>query len=875
MAGAQAIRGGKVAIEIGADLKRFYRQLNQLSSKIRNMGASLSSVGTRIAGVGIAAGLPFAAAAQRAAAFEDTMAAVAAISGAAGDEFEALKRKAQDLGATTSFTAQQAAEGLQVLAQGGFSVEESLNAIDGVLALARTGMMDLGTATDFTVSILRAFKIPAENAGRVADVLAKAATSSNATISDLGASMTYVASIASSLGVSVEEVAAMLGTMADRGIKGSIAGTGLRRIFMALSQEGDKLKDLGVEIKDPQTGKLRPVLDIIADLKKAMEGMDATAQLEKLSSIFDVFGANAIFSLMGAGTATEELLGKLQGAAGTAARVATAMDDTLGGSMRMAMSAAEALALAIGDAVTPVLRQLLGGVQAVAAGLADWVGRNKEAVVAALKIVAVATSAGLALVAVGGSLQVVGFAIGGIASALAFVLAPLSALASVLPFVAAAFTAVGGAAIASATGIVAAFGAALTSVVTFAASGIAPFVLVAVAVGGVVAAIGRIGPAIAEAFGDAGSISSSVASLFDGFGEGFAGLASTASKAFSDIFAIAKTTLGGIYDAIVAGELGLAFEILWAGLKTSWLRGSQAVMAYVDSFVETIQNVWDSMQTFLAVAVERGLGAVSRAWMSLMGYLPADFQYAINKVLDIWDYAVGAIQKAINYIRSFFDKAIDYKALNKQIDDANKARKADRDSKVGQSKEKTAEDIRNSQREEDAVVAGLNRDREAREEGRRQRTTQRADDRQAAIDQTQSDLNAKVERAGAAREAADIGTNIAEASTLEDLAAYMQRLQQLFDQGLISESQFNRLMGQAEDKALDVDKEQRLMPATETADKASASVKQQQDETMTAGTFSAMAAMGMGLAANFAERTAKAAEETARNTRDNKPRVTQ
>lgn len=982
---ASAIRGGRVAIEIGADISRFTKSLDAMQSRIRALGSTLSGIGTRLVGLGVGGAVPFAAAIKATADFEDAMASVAAVSGATGDEMATLSQRARDLGASTSFTAQQVAEGMGVLAQGGFTATETIGAIEGVLNLARSGMMDLAGATDIAVSTLRAFQMPAEQAGTVADILAKASSASNATISDLGESLSVVGGIAAGVGTSLEEVSAMLGVLADRGQKGSVAGTGLRRIFTALASEGDKLKDLGVEIKDPNTGKLRPVLDIIDDLKTALAGMDDVTKLEKLSSIFDVFGANAVFNLMNAGDAARNMLGQLQNSAGTAGQVAKMMDDTLGGSFRMAASAAEAVALEIGGALSPALRGILGSFAALAAGTADWISRNKEVAVSIATWVAATAAAGAALISMGVALKVVAVAVGGLSAGFSTLIAPIKLVASTAGLLSKSTTAFAGfagsigsslaratvgmaafvaqtaamsvsyaaglvAIVASTTATAVAVGAAwagaavtqmaawlaavkanityytglLGSMVAItiqrvgaiagawiaqAGAGIARFVQATVVAGAsyvaqlaamvsttvasaasmaaawiapvapilaVGAAIAGIGIALTRSMGSGGGIAKTLGSMFEPLKAGFQGVLADATVVFNDLWQTASTTISGISDAIAAGNFGLAFEIAWSGIKAAWLRGQQALMSYIDPFIEGLQNVWGSMTASLASGIAQGLGLAEKTWIAFTGGLVTAWTFAVNKVLDVWDTTIGAIQKAIAYIRSFFDESIDYDAIKKQIDAANAQRKKDRDQVLRDRNADAADRQAEVDRRTEETVRIIVEDERKAQADRAQRTFDRAQAREEQVQVVLKELETNRGRAAGEREGADLLRAVQQADTTDELRAIVDRAQQLSESGALSDDLLRRIVDAVDDQTLEVDKARaiagqeadRQRRAEAQANNAAQQVSQEVAKGDVAGTFSSDAVRGLAFSSNLAERTARATEETARNTRN-------
>ena len=190
------------------------------------------------AGAGVAAVVGGVALAVRSfAQFESSMLRVKAVTGASEEAFLAMSEQAKNLGATTAFTAQQAAEGMGFLGQAGFTTNEIMSAMPSVLNLAAAGQLELADAADITAAVLRGFGKSATEAANVADILATAAASSNTSVQEMGEGFKFVGPVASAMGVSIEETAALLSVLADAGLKGSLGGTGLRQALVQLGPE--------------------------------------------------------------------------------------------------------------------------------------------------------------------------------------------------------------------------------------------------------------------------------------------------------------------------------------------------------------------------------------------------------------------------------------------------------------------------------------------------------------------------------------------------------------------------------------------------------------------------------------------------------------
>ena len=327
---------------IRLDDSAYNRNLTNAEQRLKGFGRQAQQVGTQIstrisAPIAAIGGGIIATATQ----FQASMNRVQGITQATGDEFDALNELAKDLGESTQFSASQAADGMGFLAQAGFEVTEIMEALPGVLELAAAGQLSLAEAADLASNVLTGFGLQAEDVGRVNDVLAKTATSTNTNVRQLGEAFSFVAPVAAGLGVSVEEAGAAIGVLSNAGIQGSRAGTGLRRVLTTLVNESDKL---GISVTEAD-GTLRPFADIMEDLEAT--GLDTSEMLE----IFGDRGGPAIATLLGEGSdAIRALEGDLENAGGTAADLAETQMQGLPGAFRELRSAVEGAALALADA---------------------------------------------------------------------------------------------------------------------------------------------------------------------------------------------------------------------------------------------------------------------------------------------------------------------------------------------------------------------------------------------------------------------------------------------------------------------------------------------------------------------------------------------
>ena len=246
------------------ELKQLEKEANSASvamQKLSAAGESVKAAGDKISGVGQAL-MPLSTAAAAVGAgiikttadFDASMSKVAAISGAAGDDFDALRDKAREMGATTKFTASEAAEAMNYMAMAGWKTQDMLSGVSGIMSLAAASGEELGTTSDIVTDALTAFGLAAEDAGHFSDILAAASSNANTNVAMMGESFKYAAPVAGSLGYTAEDIAVALGLMANSGIKASMAGTSLRNIFTRMAKPTKEsamaMERLGLSLDD-------------------------------------------------------------------------------------------------------------------------------------------------------------------------------------------------------------------------------------------------------------------------------------------------------------------------------------------------------------------------------------------------------------------------------------------------------------------------------------------------------------------------------------------------------------------------------------------------------------------------------------------------
>ena len=299
-------------------------------------------------------------------AFDTSMSNVGAISNATADEMSALEEKAKELGASTKFTASEVADGFGYMAMAGWKTEEMVNGIDGVLQLAAASGSDLATASDIVTDALTAMGYSAQDAGRLANVMAAASSNANTNVELMGGTFQYAAPIAGALGYSMEDTAVAIGLMANAGIKGQKAGTALRSMFSSMAaptkEAASAMAELGIEVKN-EDGSMKPLNETLGDLRTAFSQLSESEQTQMAKAIA---GKSAMTGMLAIVNASEADFNKLTAAVessndgmGAAAEMSEKMMDNLGGDMTKLGSAAEGLQLALYDTAEGGMRSIV------------------------------------------------------------------------------------------------------------------------------------------------------------------------------------------------------------------------------------------------------------------------------------------------------------------------------------------------------------------------------------------------------------------------------------------------------------------------------------------------------------------------------------
>lgn len=345
---------GNGAIRAGDQLQTAGDKISGFGGKLSSLGNTLTmGVTTPILAIGTAA-------VTMGNDFEAQMSRVQAIAGATADQMEGLNAQALQLGADTSFSASEVAQGMENLASAGFSVDEIMSAMPGMLDLAASSGADLATASEIAASSLRGFGLDASEASHVADVFATAAARTNAQTEDLGEAMKYIAPVANAMGQSLEETAAAVGIMSDAGIKGTQAGTSLRGALSRLAKPTaamqTTMEDLGVSFYNAQ-GEMLPLNQIIEQLEGSFEGLTQEQQNNALVTLFGQESLSGMLALIQRGPdELRSMTASFEDASGAAKEMADTMLDNTAGSIEEMMGSIETAGITIQKVLAPHIR---------------------------------------------------------------------------------------------------------------------------------------------------------------------------------------------------------------------------------------------------------------------------------------------------------------------------------------------------------------------------------------------------------------------------------------------------------------------------------------------------------------------------------------
>ncbi len=623
-------------------------KIDEAGKKMEAFGDSVTSAGQKIMPASMAVAGLGAAAVKTAADFDSGMSKVAAISGATGDDLDALRDKAREMGAKTKFSASEAASAMEYMAMAGWKTEDMLGGIEGIMSLAAASGEDLATTSDIVTDALTAFGLSAQDSGHFADILAAASSNANTNVRMMGETFKYCAPIAGALGFSAEDVAEAIGLMANAGIKSTQAGTALRTIMNNLSGEvkitGAALGEVTIATTNAD-GSMRDLSDILADCRGAFSRL---SESERAQAAEALVGKNAMSGFLALMNAAPEDIEKLSTAIdncdGTAAQMAETMQDNLAGQLTILKSQLEELAISFGEMLMPAIRAIVSKIQAFVDKLNGMSESQRKAI---LTIGLIVAALGPLLVILGTLISKVGVAMQGFVK-----------LATGVKKL--------GVAVKAGTGVFGKLGAALGGI-----SGpvLAIVAVVAVLVAafkhlwdtneefrnaitgiweGIVSKIQAFCQGIVDrlnALGfDFGSIVDVLKSLWDG-------LCQFLAPVFEAAFNVVSTVLGTVLD-VITGLLDVFIGLFTGNWSQMW----EGVKEIFSGVWDGITSLFDTALNLLKSLAETIFGWFGSTWESVWSGIKSFFETIWNGIVafftGIWNSIVSTVTSQINAVKT-------------------------------------------------------------------------------------------------------------------------------------------------------------------------------------------------------------------------------
>ena len=623
-------------------------KVDEAGKKIEAFGDSVTSAGKAVMPASMAVAGLGAAAVKTAADFDSSMSKVAAVSGATGDDLDALRDKAREMGAKTKFSASEAADAMNYMAMAGWKTEDMLEGIEGIMNLAAASGEDLATTSDIVTDALTAFGLSAQDSGHFADILAAASSNANTNVSMMGETFKYCAPIAGALGFSAEDTAEAIGLMANAGIKGSQAGTALRTIMNNLTGDiklsGSALGEVTIATTNAD-GSMRDLSDILADCRGAFGQLSESEQAAAAEALVGKNAMSGFLALMNAGEGDiEKLSSAIANCDGTAEHMAETMQDNLAGQLTILKSQLEELAISFGEMLMPAIRAIVSKIQAFVDKLNHMSEGQRKAI---LTIGLMVAALGPLLVIIGTVISKVGVAMQGFVK-----------LASGVKKL--------GVAVKAGTGVFGKLGAALGGI---SAPVIAVVAIIAVLIAafkhlwdtneefrnaitaiweGIVSKIQAFCQGIVDrlnALGfDFGSIVDVLKALWDGFCQFLAPI-------FEAAFNVVSTVLGTVLD-VITGLLDIFIGLftgnwsqMWEGVKEVFSGIWEGITSLFENFLNMIRNLADTVLGWFGTSWEEVWTSVKTFFENIWNGITAFFS-------GIWNGIVSTVTTQINAVKT-------------------------------------------------------------------------------------------------------------------------------------------------------------------------------------------------------------------------------
>lgn len=561
-------------------------KLKNLGNSISNVGSNLMPVSAAVTGLGVA-GLKVATD------FEKAMSGVQAITGATGDEFDALREKAIDLGATTAFSSGEVAEAMTEMAKAGWTTNQIIDGMAGVLDATAASGENLGSVATIVADAITGFGLQAKDSARVADLLTQAANSGTIGITDLGESYKYVAPMAQSMGLSIEDVTTALAAMSMAGIKGSQAGTALRTVLANMTKPTDTvanaMETLGISIVN-NDGSFKSLNEIVETMRGSFSHLTDDQKAYYATALAGKEGMSGMLSLLNQTQEEYDALSEsMKLCTGIAGETASVMQDNLQSKLEQLGGALESLAIKLADHVIPFLTVLVERITSVIDSFTNLSPAVQKTILVIGGIVAAASP--------------VLIVIGKVVTAIGNILSIVPKLASAFGAVKTAF-------------------AALSAVLAA-----HPIALVVAAVAGLIA------------------IFVSLWQNCEGFRDFWSNLWSSMKESCITAFEGIK---GAISDALE--NIKNFFSNAWSSMKDN-------TMQWLADTKESISSTWENIKTSMTQALSDVKQSVSQGWSDLKENTQEQFRQMKESILSTWSSIKENIVSAVTSVQDSITNA--------------------------------------------------------------------------------------------------------------------------------------------------------------------------------------------------------------------------
>lgn len=374
------VKAGGAYVEITADNSKLYKGLKDAEDKLKDFSGNVEDLGAAFAGLGATIAAPAALGIKAFADFEQRILTLKGVTKATEQELQKMNDVALELGASTSWSASQVADGMTALGRMGFNPSEIVNAISPVMDLARGLGVTVDEAADMLGASLNQFGVGATESVKYADILTKATNAAAISATELGESLKFSGAAGAAVGQTVEDVVALTMSLRNMGLDASQAGTSLRSIFLSLQNAGkasqfEELFNVNLRGSD---GVLRSLVDVFAEAQQAAQGMGDTLA-GTVQELFGTVATTAGVSLLSAPDLTENKE-TMKASAGAAKELREEMESGLTGSFDSLKSAVEGASIALGDALAPEIKGLAETITKIASALIGFIEDNKDLV---------------------------------------------------------------------------------------------------------------------------------------------------------------------------------------------------------------------------------------------------------------------------------------------------------------------------------------------------------------------------------------------------------------------------------------------------------------------------------------------------------------